>query len=121
MYTNTDCTIYFYNKGQYTRQVIEDVFWSDTKQANVKETGLINADSVKLMIPISSANNLSFTLQKDIVVKGVSQYEIDNTSQKTISDSLTHIVNVLDGHSITSADDKRYGSPNMHHYDLSCK
>lgn len=121
MYTNADCTIYQYSSTGYTRLPIHDVFWSDSKQANVKQTGLTTADSIKLMIPISSVNNHTFTLQKDIVVKGISDFEFDNSSAKTIADGLTYITNILGGHSLSSADDKRYGSPEMHHYDLSLK
>lgn len=121
MYTNADCTIYQYSSTGYNRFQIHDVFWSDVKQANVLKSGLASADSIQLIIPISSADNLTFTLQKDIVVKGISDFEIDNTSAKTISDGLTHITNVLGGHSLSSVADNRYGSPGMHHYELSLK
>jgi hypothetical protein len=121
MYTNADITIYLYDGGKYTRTPVEKVFWSDTKQSNIKETGLTNADSVKIMIPISSANNLEFTTSKDLVVKGIIDYEVDSTSQQTISNSLATLNKTYDVHTITSADDKRYGSSNMWHYDLSCK
>lgn len=121
MYTNADCTIYKYSPTGYNRIQIHDIFWSDVKQKNVLKSGLTSADSIRLIIPISSVNNLTFTPQKDIVVKGLPDFEIDNTSAKTISDGLTHITNVLDGHSVSSVADNRYGSPAMQHYDLSLK
>jgi len=121
MYTNADCTIYYSRNGQYIRQAIQDIFWSDTKQANVLKTGLTNADSLKVMIPVSSANDLAFTAGKDIIVKGINAFEFDNTSQQTISQSLTALKALTTVFTISSADDKRYGSPNMHHWDLSCR
>jgi hypothetical protein len=121
MYTNADITLYLYNKGKYTRSVIKRVFWSDTRQANVKDTGLANADAVKIMIPITSADNLTFTIGKDLVIKGIIEHEIDSTSQQGISNSLKYLNENYETRTVTSADDKRYGSKEMHHYDLSCK
>lgn len=121
MYTNADCTIYQYSSTGYTRLPVHNVFWSDSKQSNILKSGMTNVDSVKLMIPVSSANNLKLILQKDIVIKGISDFEVDNTDAKTISEGLSYITNTLGGHSISTIADKRYGSPEMHHYDLSLK
>lgn len=122
MYTNADITLYLYQEdGSYKRTPIEKVFWSDSKQSNVKETGLTSADSAKIMIPISSANDLEFTTAKDLVVKGIIEFEFDTTSQQTISESYKTLTATYDVHTVSSADDKRYGSKNMQHYDLSCK
>lgn len=121
MYTNADCTIYFNQNGQYIRQHIYNVFWSDSKQANVLKTGMTNADAVKVMIPIESANDLVFTAGKDIIMKGIIDLEFDNTSSKTISDSRKTLDLLGTVYTINMVDDKRYGSPNMHHWDLSCK
>lgn len=119
MYTNADITVYLYDKGLYTRMVIEDVFWSDSKQSNIKESGIANADSVKIMIP--TTDEILFTTSKDLVVKGKVELEIDTTSQQTISESKKTLNDNYNVYTVNSADDKRYGSKRMQHYDLSCK
>lgn len=121
MYTNADCTVYFNQNGQYIRRTILNVFWSDSKQANVLKTGMTGADSVKVMIPISSADNLAFTAGKDLIMKGIIELEFDNTSSKTISDSRKALELLGIVYTINMVDDKRYGSYNMHHWDLSCR
>lgn len=121
MYTNADITIYFKHGEIYSRQVIKNVFWSDSKQSNVNKTGMTTADAVKIMIPITSADNLVFNTGKDLVVKGEINYEFDNSTPQKISESLRYLNANYDVHTVTISDDKRYGSKNMHHYDLSCK
>lgn len=121
MYTNADMTLYLYNSGAYTRVAIEKVFWSETKQSNVRELGIANADSLKVMIPFTSASNLNFTLNKDVLVKDIVTDEIDATSQQTVSQSLDALKKKYKVFTVSSADDKGYGSQRMHHYDLSCK
>jgi hypothetical protein len=123
MYTNADMTLYSCGKdGKYTRSVINDVFWQESKQSNVEKTGLVSADSVKIFVPASSApGGLDFTTSKDLVIKGVIATEFDNTSQATISASLTALKAAHDVYTVTIADGKLYGSQNMQHYQISCK
>lgn len=121
MFTNADCTVYFSRNGGFTRQAIPNVFWSESKQSNVLKTGMTSADAVKLMIPMSSADNLVFTQGKDIVLKGIIDYEFDNTSQKTVSESRKALELLGSVYTINIVDDKRYGSTRMNHWDLSCK
>jgi hypothetical protein len=121
MFTNADCTVYFSRNGGFIRQAITDVFWSESRQSNVLKTGLTSADAVKLMIPISSANDLIFTQGKDIVMKGIIDFDFDNTSQKTVSDSRRSLELLGTVYTINMVDDKRYGNTRMKHWDLSCK
>jgi hypothetical protein len=123
MYTNADMTLYSCSKdGKYTRKVINKVFWEEVKQSNIEKTGLISADSVKVFIPVGSATDgLDFTTSKDLVIKGVVAAEFDNTSQSTISASLTALKASHDVYTVTVADGKLYGSPSMQHYQISCK
>jgi hypothetical protein len=129
MYTNADMTLYSCSKdGKYTRSVIkgEDgkkgVFWQEVKQSNIEKTGLTSADSLKVFIPASSApEGLDFITSKDLVVKGEVLTEFDNTSQATISASLTALKASHDVYSVTVADGKLYGSQIMQHYQIMCK
>lgn len=123
MYTNADMTLYSFSKdGKYTRSVIHDVFWQEVKQSNIEKTGLTSVDSLKVFIPASSApDGLDFTTSKDIVIKGEVVTEIDNTSQASISASLTALKAAHDVYAVTVADGKLYGSTNMQHYQISGK
>jgi hypothetical protein len=98
------------------------VFWQEVKQSNVEKTGLTSADSVKIFIPASSApDGLNFTTSKDLVIKGEVLTEFDNTSQATISASLTALKAAHNIYTVTVADGKLYGSQNMQHFQISCK
>lgn len=123
MYTNADMTLYSCGKdGKYNRRVIYDVFWQEVKQSNVEKTGLTSADSLKVFIPASSTpDGLDFTTSKDLVIKGEALTEFDNTSQATISASLTALKTSHDVYTVTVADGKLYGSQNMQHYQISGK
>ncbi|MDF2485838.1 MAG: hypothetical protein K0R46_2006 [Herbinix sp.] len=121
MYTNADMTLYSCSKdGKYTRSIIKAVFWQEVKQSNVEKTGLTSADSLKVFIPSSSApDGLIFTTGKDLVVKGEVLTEFDNTSQATVSASLTALKAAHDVYTVTVADGKLYGSQNIQHYQIS--
>lgn len=121
MYTNADMTLYSCSKdGKYTRKVIHKVFWQEVKQSNIDKIGLTSADSLKVFIPASSATDgLDFATSKDLVVKGEVLTEFDNTSQATISASLTALKASHDVYTVTVADGKLYGSQIMQHYQIS--
>jgi len=124
MFTNADITLYSCVNGAYTRSVIKDVFWVDTKQSNVLKSGLTTADAVTIFIPVASLpeGGVNFTTMKDLIVKGIVSNVIDNTSQQTISASLGTLKSTYD-HVVTVSvvDDKLYGSLRMQHIQISCK
>jgi len=123
MITNTDITLYSWNETTgYTMKLIKDVFWQESKQSNIEKTGLVSADSVKIFIPSSSYPDvLTFTTNKDLVVKGSIAFEFDNTSKITRSESLMALKLLHKVFEVTVADSKLYGSPDLQHYQLSCK
>ena len=123
MYTNADITLYACPDGKYTRYPIKDVFWEDVKQSNVLKSGLSTADSVRVFIPANSLpGGIKFTTGKDLIVKGIVDFEVDNTSQSTISASLKTMKEAYDRVvTVSVVDDKLYGSPRMQHIQLSCK
>lgn len=121
MYTNADITLYSFKDNKYTRRKIEDIFWDESKASNVIKSGLITADSVKIFIPLISADDLNITTGKDIVVNGIVLDEIDNTSQATQSSSLKSLKEKYNFVTVSSCDKKLYGSVALRHYMLSCK
>lgn len=123
MYTNADITLYSYTDGKYTRYPIIGVFWDDVKQSNITKSGMSTADSVKIFIPVDNLpGGIKFTTGKDWIVKGITEFEFDNTSSQTISESTKELKATNDKVVIlTVVDEKLYGSPRMQHVQLSCK
>lgn len=123
MYTNADITIYACPNGKYTRHEIKGVFWEDVKQSNIIKSGLSTADAVKVFIPVGSLpGGIKFTTGKDLIVKDIVEFEVDNTSQQTISASLKAMKETYDRVvTVSVIDDKLYGSPRLQHIQLSCK
>ena len=121
MKPNADITLYHFADGKYTRQVIKGVYWFAVKQSNVIKSGLTSADSVSIHIPITSVDNLEITTSKDLVISGIIDMEIDNTSQQTQSASLRTLNEAHDVFTVTAFDPKLYGSRRLQHYELSCK
>ncbi|HHV09976.1 MAG TPA: hypothetical protein GXX75_06840 [Clostridiales bacterium] len=129
MYTNTDITLYLYDKsGNVTRLPVsgkdgkKGAFWDEVKQANILKSGLTNADTIKIMVPVANLpEGISFTAAKDMVVKDVIGFEFDNTSEASRSASLKALKAANAVYGINAADAKLYGSPGMRYYQLSCK
>lgn len=121
MKPNADITLYHFADGKYTRQVIKGVYWFAVKQSNVIKSGLTSADSVSIHIPITSVDNLEITTSKDLVISGIIDMEIDNTSQQAQSASLKELNSLYEVHTVTAYDPKLYGSRRLQHYELSCK
>lgn len=121
MKPNADITLYKIEDGKYIRQAITGVYWFAVQQSNVNKSGLTNADRISIHIPISSAESLEIATNKDLVVKGISELEFDNTDQRTQSESLRELKALHEVFTITAFDPKLYGSKRLQHYELSCK
>lgn len=150
MYTNTDATLFNYFKDKETGKVtyrktyLRGVFWDDVKQSNVIKSGLATVESVLICIPFSvNADNKQYKSPKeyqkltdeekdnaftfiansqDMIVKGIVDYEIDNTSSKTISEGLMYLRNNYDNvMTISVVDEKDFGSEAMRHWELGGK
>lgn len=125
MFANADATIYLYSKEngaeKYTRLPIEGVFWEEISQSTLLKTGEKNSASVLLVIPLESLESpVEFTQGKDIAVKGIITDEIDSSSQKALSTSLTAFKATHKMVTVTSVDAKLYGSEAVQHYELAC-
>lgn len=126
MYTNADVTLYLYSKAgkveSYTRVPIEGVYWEDVKLSTFLKTGLRDAYSVFLVIPMESLDEpLKFTQGKDMVVKGIVEDEIDCSSQETTAKSLAALKKEYQYLTVTAVNERLYGSESVQHYELSCK
>lgn len=121
MKNTTKVTIYHLGASGYERTVYDGCFWEDDQAAKIAKTGLQNADSLYISIPIKNAPNLTVNKGKDYVIKGESVEEINNTSQSTQSASIKALKSTYEVFTINSYSKKDHGSPRMHHWELSGK
>lgn len=126
MYTNADVTLYLYKKDgkleKYVRTPVEGVYWEDVKQSTFLKIGQRDAVSVLLVIPLESLTGpLQFTSGKDLAVKGIIDTEIDSSSKEALSKALAALKAAHHYVTVTTADERLYGSGSVQHYELSCK
>ena len=126
MYTNADVTLYLYSKDgkveKYIRMPIEGVYWEDVRQSTYLKTGQRDSTSVLLVIPLESLDGpIRFTQGKDLAVKGIIKDEIDCSSQEAMSKSLAALKTAHRFLTVTTVDERLYGSESVQHYELACK
>ena len=111
MKTNTALTLYtrsITNRTEsWTRSVIPAVHWENRKAANVLASGLLEADSVSVWIPGTSASIKA----GDVIVKGMVT-DVVNATTFTMTDLKKKYPNVV---VVTSVDTYDYGTPAMRH------
>lgn len=126
MYTNADITIYKKTAAGYDRHQItgadgtNGVFWSELAQSNILKSGSATVGTVNIMIPLANIS-IDIKTSDDLVIKGLIDFEIDNTSPQAVSSSMSQLRRQYTVFSVVTADKKDYGSPSMQHYQLSCK
>lgn len=121
MRTNADMTLYHLRENGYERKEILNVWWEHSKISNTEKTGMVNADAVTVLIPLSSAPTLLIETGKDLVVKGICDFEFDNASQASQSASLKQLKQDREVFTVNAFDPLLFGSADMQHYELSCK
>lgn len=113
MLTNTDCTLYRASGIGYERVYIPAVFWMESrgtalmKGANVEDVG------ITIYIPELYADLAPKTPMKDMFVKGKCKVEFDNTSEKTVSESMRDL-RYYSPAVVKAVDNKLYGTALRH-------
>ena len=128
-------TVTIYNKyksgntEKWQRTVLQGVFWNSSKGAVIRKTGVASADGVQLIIPFTADQNKAYckpqefaklqdksnhwTLQsKDMIVKGILDYEIAKSSSE-----LAQFDDVL---MVSNVDTRDFGG-NLAHWEVSGK
>ena len=104
----------------FKKHIIDNVFWDDSKGINL-DRGYDKADAVNVYIP-KNKNDLSnyvnpkqyngtgWTLNNgDFIIKGdVKETEVSGIKELSAYEVFT----------ITMVDDKDFGSPSMHHFEI---
>lgn len=83
---NKTITLYHFENGKFIKSIIENCFYYDSKSASLSKTGMMNTDTFKVII--STNQDIKIKEGKDIVVKGICDFEFNNESEKTQSESL---------------------------------
>ncbi len=110
MIYNGSVTVYrIQDGGGFERTFIPECFASENKGASASQTGFADASAFVAYIPAKYAALAPRTAAKDIIVKGECTVEFDNTSPKTVSESLRTLRAAADIHTVKSIDDKQYG------------
>lgn len=126
MFTNSDITLYLCSKEgkleKFTKQVVKNVYWEDVEHSTFIKTGQRGSCTALVMIPLSSLEGaINFTKGKDLMVKGVIDFEFDNTSQATIAEGIAKLKTNYKTLTIVSLDERLYGSKSVQHYELTGK
>jgi hypothetical protein len=119
MRTNADCTLYarsIVNRVEtWTRTHIRAVAWNNRKAANVIKSGMLEADSAAIYIPMAGRTSLVIK-PGDVLVRGLVNDEISaaytmTALRSTYSDVVT----------VTSVDRMDQGNPALHHWQIGGK
>ena len=69
----------------------------------------------------SLAGTIKLTQGKDLAVKGIIEDEVDCSSQEAMSKSLAALKTAHRFLTVTTVDERLYGSESVQHYELACK
>lgn len=119
MHTNTSCTL-FLKSNNYQKVFIEKCFYTETRVANYRKTGLTTGEKGFCLFPFNDLI-LDFTEGKDYFFEGDIDFGFDSSTPQKESASLGALLKMKGVKTIMQADLKKYGSANMWHYELSCK
>lgn len=139
MFADTMLTLYRFNGKGFDRYVIPQCHWQECKAANVLKSGMQNADGIFIYIPsnalVLAPNNFLFPSDslllsadisplcpsQDIIVKGECNFIFDNSSDRSVSESLKTLRDKYEIHTVMSIDRLLYGSADMQHIKISAR
>ena len=126
MFTNSNITLYLCTKEgkleKFTRRVVKNVYWEDVEHSTFLKTGQRGSCTALVMLPLSSLDGaINLTKGKDLIVKGVIDFEFDNTSQATIAEGIAKLKTNYKALTLVSVDERLYGSKSVQHYELTGK
>lgn len=126
MFTNSNITLYLCTKEgkleKFTRRAVKNVYWEDVEHSTFIKTGQRGSCTALVMIPLSSLRGaINLTNGKDLIVKGVIDFEFDNTSQATIAEGIVKLKTNHKALTLVSVDERLYGSKSVQHYELTGK
>ena len=139
MFTDTMLTLYRFNGKGFDRLIIPHCHWQECKAANVLKSGMQSADGIVIYIPsnalVLAPNNLLFPSNRlflnadisplspsqDIIVKGECNFIFDNSSDRSVSESLKALRDKYEIHTVMSIDRLLYGPADLQHIKVSAR
>ena len=90
MLTNTDCTLYHFNKAAqgYDRYYISAVMWQESRTQKISRQGVVVSDDVNIYVPRENALFPNCEIAKDMLVKCNINFGFDYKSKKNVSESI---------------------------------
>ncbi len=121
MLTNSDCTVYRYNKltQGFDRLYIPAVMWQESKASNVAKSGMQSSGVVSVFIDSAYARSAPQTTAKDMLVKGNCPFEFDNRDEQSISNSMKAFRAEYSFVTVASIADYLFGS--LPHVEITAK
>ena len=110
-------TLYHFENGKFIRSLIENCFYYDSNATNFNKTGLVSNDTFKVVI--NTSENIKIAEGKDIIVKGECEFEFNNESEKTQSESLKEFKTKHEYYTVNTASRNLFGG--LSNIELSCK
>ena len=123
MYSNSSMTVFRFIDKKYERIFIPKVLWDESVSSTVSKSGQMPDCKARVFIRLTEVEPF-FTLdpEHDIAVKGLTNFEFDNTDERTQSGSF-HTLRKECGkiYSVLSCDKKDFGTLRMRHFDVLLK
>lgn len=82
MLVNADMTVY--EKDSFAQQLIENVYWNDSRGQSVTKNGIQISDSITVYL----YSDKYIPKAGDLIVRGKQDFKFDVSSQKSVSESL---------------------------------
>lgn len=108
--TNADITVF--EGGTFAKHIFKDVHYSDQRSRKFAKDGMKSDGVASIHVFAVNSPDASYAPKiGDIVVKGVSDFEFDDTSEKSVSESMAEFRRLYPDYStINSVDIKVYGT-----------
>ncbi len=120
MFTNNSLVIFHDEGNGYKRYDVERAFVNESEStAIVKSGNILKKGSYSLIPKEFFPKGLEIKKNTDLIVVGPCDLTIDNTNDKSISDSIKALKTSYTVYTVIGFTPKLYGSPHMHHYELT--
>ena len=122
MLAQASCTLYKFNGIGYDRYYISSCHWQENRASNIIKSGLQSADSVTVYIQKEDLTVAPETASFDMIIKGQCDFEFDNTSQQSVSESMKEFRKQYPQFvTVSSIDNKLYGLKELQHIKISAR
>ena len=114
MLSNADVT--FYNAKNYTRHTARQAYFTDSRGQTLKKNGIEISDVVSVYLYTDEY----VPMVGDIVVKGIVEFEFNNSTQKSVSESMKEFREMFPSFAVVkSVSDYKFGG--LPHIEITAR